>query len=113
MGKVKVSLFEQNQWEAGPGEDLAIPEAYVTGLKYEIVVLTEKKAYTFRCADYEPMHEGANAWRCIGVIIDTSKRNPKGEVTLKRLSYHPEVTLANVPFMAIPAPENWLEDAGT
>lgn len=103
MTQEKVSLFEQNQWEAGPDEDLPIPKAYVTELKYEVVVLTEKKSYTFRCRGYRKEPDGA--WVFDGVIIDTSKRGPKGEVTLKRLSYHPEVVLVNVPFMIVPAPE--------
>jgi len=101
---VKVSLFEQNQWEAGPDEELKIPKVYVTELQFEVVVLTEKKPYTFRCRDYRKDEDGA--WVFGGVIIDTSKRDPKGEVTLKRLSYHPEVVLVNVPFMLVPAPES-------
>ena len=94
--------LEQNQWEAGPNEDLKIPEGYITGLKYEIVVFAQKKTFTFRCRDYE--HQEGNAYRFEGVIIDTSKRNPKGEVELMRISYHPELVLVNVPFMIVPAP---------
>ena len=101
---VKVSLFEQNQWEAGPDEELKIPKVYVTELQFEVVVLTEKKPYTFRCRGYRKDED--EAWVFEGVIIDTSKRDPKGEVTLKRLSYHPEVVLVNVPFMLVPAPES-------
>jgi len=99
----KVNLLEQNQWEAGPGEELKIPEVYLSRLKFEIVVFTMKKEFTFRCSEYEWI-EGA-AWRFANVIIDTSKLNPKGKVELQRVTYHPEIVLVNVPFMAMPAPE--------
>lgn len=95
------NVLEQNQWEAGPDEELKIPEGYITQLRYEIVVFGRKKEFTFRCKNYD--HLEANAWRFEAVIIDTSKRNPKGGVELKRLSYHPELVLANVPFMVVPA----------
>jgi len=99
----EINLLEQNQWEAGPDELLKIPEGYIKQLRYEIVVFGRKKEFTFRCKGYD--HLEADAWRFEGVIIDTSKKNPKGDVELKRLSYHPELALVNVPFMAIPAPE--------
>jgi len=101
----KINLLEQNQWEAGPDEELKIPEGYIKQLRYEIVVFSRKKEFTFRCKDYD--HLEANAYRFQGVIIDTSKRNPKGEVELKRLSYHPELVLVNVPFMIVPAFESF------
>ncbi|MBA7605564.1 hypothetical protein ES703_12697 [subsurface metagenome] len=99
----QVNLLEQNQWEAGPDEELKIPEVYIRQLKFEIVAFTMKKEFTFRCSEYEWI-EGA-AWRFASVIIDTSKLNAKGEVELKRFTYHPELILVSVPFMAIPAPE--------
>jgi len=99
----QVNLQEQNQWEAGPGEELKIPEVYISRLKFEIVVFRTKKDFTFRCSEYEWI-EGA-AWRFANVIIDTSKLNPKGEVELQRVTYHPEIVLVNVQFMAMPAPE--------
>jgi len=99
----QVNLQEQNQWEAGPGEELKIPELYIRQLKFEIVVFTTKKDFTFRCKEYEWI-EGA-AWRFQHVIIDTSKLNAKGEVELQRFTYHPEIVLVNVPIMAIPAVE--------
>ncbi len=99
----KVDLLEQNQWEAGPDEELSIPEVYITQLKYEIVILGQKKEFTFRCSEYEWIEGGA--WRFANVIIDSSKLNAKGEIELKRVTYHPEIVLVNVPFMAIPAPE--------
>ncbi|MBA7664877.1 hypothetical protein ES703_72942 [subsurface metagenome] len=95
--------FGQNQWEAGPDEELKIPEVFISRLKYEIVVFTQKKDFTFRCTDYKVIKGGA--WRFANVIIDTSKRNPKGDVELKRVTYHPEIELVNVPFMVMPAPE--------
>ncbi len=103
MGE-KINLLEQNEWEAGPDQELKIPEGYIKQLRYEIVVIGRKtEKFAFRCKNYE--FSEANAWRFVGVIIDTSKKNPQGEVELKRLSYHPELVLVNVPFMAIPAPE--------
>ena len=107
----KINLLEQNQWEAGPDEELKIPEAYIKELRYEIVVFSRKKEFTFRCKNYE--FTEANAWRFESVIIDTSKRNPKGGIELKRLTYHPELVLANVPFMALPALETSSLDAGS
>jgi len=103
----QVNLLEQNQWEAGPGEELKIPEVYLNQLKFEIVVLGQKKEFTFRCSEYEWI-EGA-AYRFANVIIDTSETR-KGEggatiVELKRLTYHPEIHLVNTPFMAVPALE--------
>lgn len=99
----QVNLLEQNQWEAGPDEELSIPEVYITQLHYEIVVFIQKKEFTFRCSEYEQVPSGA--WRFANVIIDTSKLNAKGDVELKRVTYHSEIELVNVPFMAIPAPE--------
>jgi len=99
----KINPLEQNQWEAGPNEDLRIPEGYITGLKYEIVVFAQKKTFTFRCKAYN--YQAGNAWVFENIVIDTSKRNPKGEVELKRITYHPELVLVNVPFMIVPASE--------
>lgn len=103
----QVNLAEQNQWEAGPGEELKIPEAYIKDLHFEVVVFTRKERggsdFTFRCKEYERAADGQ--WRFGGVVIDTSKRNSKGEVELARLTYHPEVVLVNAAFMVIPAPE--------
>lgn len=97
--------MESKEWTALPNEELKIPEEYLTGLKYEIIVLSSKKLFTFRCRDYSP---GMTSNYCIlsHVIIDTSKRNARGDVTLQRVSYHAEVILANVGFMAIPVPES-------
>jgi hypothetical protein len=103
MQENQVNLLEQNQWEAKPGEEIKIPEVYISRLKFEIVVFTMKKDFTFRCAEKEQLPGGG--WRFANVIIDTSKLNPKGEVELQRFTYHPELELVNVPFMAIPAPE--------
>lgn len=99
----QINLLLQREWEAGPDEELKIPEAYITGLRFEIVVFGRKKEFTFRCRDYE--YQEGNAYRFSNVIIDTSKKNPQGEVTLMRLTYHPEIVLVNVPFMVVPAPE--------
>ena len=102
MGE-QVNLLEQNQWEAGPDEELSIPEVYITQLKYEIVILDQKKEFTFRCSRYKKVRGGA--WQFLHVIIDTSKLNSKGDVELKRVTYHPEVMLVNTAFMVVPAPE--------
>jgi len=99
----RVNLREQNQWQAGPDEELKIPEVYITRLKYEIVVLDQKKEFTFRCSEYKRVRGGA--WRFDNVIIDSSKLNAKGEVELKRVTYHPQLQLINATFMVVPAPE--------
>ncbi|KKN30174.1 hypothetical protein LCGC14_0836510 [marine sediment metagenome] len=96
-------VIDQNQWEAGPDEELKIPEALIRQLKYEIVVFTQKKEFTFRCKDYKLIK--GSAWQFSNVIIDTSKLNARGDVELKRVTYHPEIVLANVPFMVVPAVE--------
>ena len=99
----QANLSKQNQWEAGPDEELRIPEIYITRLKFEIVVLDQKKEFTFRCSEYEQVQGGA--WRFAHVIIDTSKLNPKGEVELKRVTYHSELVLINATCMVVPALE--------
>ncbi len=99
----QVNLSKQNQWEAGPDEELRIPELYITRLKFEIVVLDQKKEFTFRCSEYEQVQGGA--WRFAHVIIDTSKLNAKGEVELKRVTYHSELVLINATCMVVPALE--------
>ena len=94
--------MESKEWTAQAGEELRIPAEYLTGLKYEIIVLSSKKLFTFRCVDYSL---DSNICSFHHVIIDTSKRNARGTVTLQRVSYHEQVILANVGFMAIPIPE--------
>jgi hypothetical protein len=106
----KVDLSKQKEWEDEPGK-VTIPEVYLKSLRYEIVVFTRKERggsdFTFRCREY---HMSADSqWKFGGVIIDTSIKNPKGDVTKARITYHPEVSLVNVGFMVVPAPE----DAGT
>lgn len=93
----------EREWTANPDEDLKIPKEHIEGLKYEIVILTEKKPFTFRCRDYNLNDNGS--WYFDGIIIDTSKKDPKGNLVLKRLTYHPYLVLANIGFMVIPAYE--------
>ena len=101
-----LDLNKQKEWEGEPGE-VTIPETYLKGLRYEIVVFARKERrgsdFTFRCKEYAQDSEGQ--WRFSGVIMDTSKLNAKGEVTLARFTYHPEVVLVNIGFMVVPAPE--------
>jgi len=99
----KVDLGLENQWEAEPDEELKIPEAYIKELKFEIIVFSPKRDFTFRCKDFKA--KKGKTWIFDGVIIDTSKHDALGNVTLKRLTYHPMVSLVNVGFMVIPAPE--------
>ncbi|MBA7464964.1 hypothetical protein ES707_00122 [subsurface metagenome] len=103
----QISAGDQNQWEAGPDEELKIPEAYIKGLKFEVIVFTRKERggqdFTFRCKNYTLIKGGEVVFEW--VIIDTSKRDSKGDVTLKRLTYHPVLSLVNVGFMVVPAPE--------
>ena len=104
----KVNLNKQREWEAKPDEELRIPEVYIKDLHFEVIVFTRKERggsdFTFRCKEYERTQDGQ--WRFGGVVIDTSKRNPKGEVELARLTYHPELVLLNAACMVIPAPED-------
>ncbi len=107
MNDEVVNLDKQKEWEGKPGE-VTIPEAYLKGLRHEIVVFTRKERggsdFTFRCREYESAFGGL--WEFSGVIIDTSKRNAKGDVELARFTYHPEVSLVNIGFMIVPAPED-------
>jgi len=103
----KVDLNKQNEWKGEPGK-VTIPEAYLKELRHEIVVFIRKERggsdFTFRCRQYQEGPGGQ--WRFSGVIIDTSKRNAEGKVTLVRITYHPEVVLVNIGFMVILAPED-------
>lgn len=94
--------YESIEWTAQPNEELKIPEEYLTGLKHEIIVLSSKKLFTFKCTNYD-LNGGICTFN--RVVIDTSMRNARGQVTLQRVSYHEKVDLANVGFMAIPVPE--------
>ena len=93
--------MESKEWTAKPDEELAIPEEYLKGLAYEILVLSSKKVFTFRCVSYELKEQTTIFHR---VIMDTSMRNARGDITLHRVSYHEQIILANVGFMAIPVP---------
>jgi len=103
-----VDLAEQHQWEAGPDEELKIPEVFITQLKHEIVIFAEKKSFTFRCSRFDK--DASDLWNFENVIIDSSKQNPQGEIELKRLTYHPKISLANVAFMVLPAEEMAVEE---
>jgi len=108
VNKDLVNLEKQNEWQAKPDEELLIPESYIKDLHFEVVVFTRKERggsdFTFRCKEYERVADGE--YRFGGVILDTSKRNPKGEVELVRLTYHPELMLMNAAFMVMPAEES-------
>jgi len=107
MEEEKVDLSKQREWEGKPGA-LKVPEAYIKDLHFEIVVFARKERggsdFTFRCKEYERIAEGE--YRFGGVVIDTSKRNPQGDVELARLTYHPEIVLVDTPFMVVPASES-------
>lgn len=95
--------MESKEWMAKPDEELQIPSEYLTGLQYEILVLSSKKVFTFRCVSYDLKEQTTIFHR---VIMDTSLRNARGDITLHRVSYHGQIVLANVGFMAIPVPES-------
>jgi len=103
MAEKFVDLSKQKEWEGKP-EDVAIPEIYIKNLHHEIIVFARKERggsdFAFRCKDYQRSSEGA--WVFTGVIMDTSKLNPKGEVELARVTYHPKVELVNIGFMVVP-----------
>jgi hypothetical protein len=94
--------MESKEWTAKAGEELRIPEGYLRDLKYEILVLSSKKVFTFRCVSYNLKGQTTIFRR---VIMDTSMRNARGDITLHRVSYHEQVILANTGFMTIPLPE--------
>jgi hypothetical protein len=81
--------------------------------KYEILFFQDNKAHPFFCSGYDinKLHYdyGQNGitgeWLFTDVIMDTSKRDSHGNITLVRLSYHPQISLVNVPFMVLPAGE--------
>jgi len=102
-----IDLKKQREWSGKPG-DLAIPQAYINDLRYEIVVFARKERggsdFTFRCREYQRDPDGQRRFE--GVIIDTSIKNPQGVVELARVTYHPEVVLVDIGFMVIPAPED-------
>jgi len=99
----KIDLALENQWEAEPDEELKVPPVYISKLKWEIIVFG-KREFTFRCREYFQV-EGSDTWTFEGVIMDTSRRDKYDNVTLKRVTYHPAISLVNVGFMVIPAPE--------
>jgi len=99
-----------------PGENL--PEPFVTALerrKFEIIWMDNKNTYTFFCRHYEadatydtPPGAGGvgvmtGEWLFYDVLMDTSKRDLNGKVTLIRMTYHPQISLVNIPFMVLPA----------
>ena len=94
--------MESREWTAQPNEELKIPAKYLTGLDYEIIVLSSKKLFIFKCADFKLDNQICTFSH---VIMDTSKRNARGDLTLQQVSYHEKVILANTGFMAIPVPE--------
>jgi hypothetical protein len=94
--------MESKEWIFKPDEPPLIPKEYLTGLKYEILVLSSKKIFQFKCRDY-----ALNGQVCVfnHVIMDTSERNARGQIQLQRISYHETIVLGNTGFMAIPIPE--------
>jgi hypothetical protein len=102
----QVDLKRQREWEGEPGK-LGTPKEYIEGLRYEVIVFARKERggsdFSFRCRDYRRIRGGQ--WKFTQVMIDTSKKDAQGEVVLARLTYHPEVRLADIGFMVIPAVE--------
>jgi hypothetical protein len=94
-------------------------EPFVTASKirkYVILFLAEHNKYSqFYCSDYEasatydiPLGAGGigvmtGEWVFLDVIMDTSKRDAEGRATLVRMTYHPQISLVNIPFMVLPA----------
>ncbi len=103
--------------EIKPEEQLSEP--FVSALKnhkYEILFFSGNKTHPFYCSEYDcgPVHRAEvwikgpggsnqNEWIFFDVIMDTSKRDPQGKPTLVRMTYHPQISLVNVPFMILPA----------
>ncbi len=96
--------MQSREWTAVPEEKLKIPEEYYRDQNYEILILSAKKTFSqITCTDYELEGDVCKLHR---VFIDTSEKNSRGKVTLQRVSYHEEVDLVNVGFMAIPLPRD-------
>jgi hypothetical protein len=105
--------------EIKPGENL--PDPFTSALqiqKYAIQFLAENDKYSrFYCSEYEQMTMRCEVnsqmisflnlprgeWIFQNVIMDTSKRDPQGKPTLIRMTYHPSVSLINIPFIVLPA----------
>ncbi len=96
-------MTEAREWTAKPEQPLAIPAEYARCQANEVTILSSKAIREFRCASYEVL---GPVCKFHDVLIDTSERNARGKVTLQRVSYHPEVILANTGFMAVPVPKN-------
>jgi len=99
----KVDFRLPNEWVAKPDEILNIPPEYIKELQFHIHVFHPKHDFTFRCRDFKA--KKGKPWMFEGVIMDSSKRNSLDEITLKRFTYFPVVSLVNVGFMVLPAPE--------
>ena len=103
----QIDLKQQREWSGKPGT-LTIPEEYIKGLKFEVIVFARKERggsdFSFQCKYFE--REAGHQYKFGHVLIDTSRKNPQGEVIEARLTYHPEVWLANVGFMVVPVAED-------
>lgn len=103
MKEELVDLSKYSEWSGKPGE-VKIPEAYLKGQRYEIVVFVRKERggndFTFRCWDYKRTRDGQ--WQFDRVIVDSSIKNAEEQVVLAKYSYHPKVLLMNVAFMVYP-----------
>jgi len=98
------------EWEAKPGEILAIPQELIDALRYNVIVFAGKKPFEFQCVSYDLLPRSLR-WLFKGVVLDTSKRVPpepggKEVQKLLRLTYHPYIELVNVGFMVIPLPSS-------
>ena len=104
--EAKTNFRQQREWSGKPGT-LTIPEEYIKGLKFEVIVFARKERggsdFSFQCKYYDCV--AGREYKFAHVLIDTSRKNPQGEVVEARLTYHPQVCLVNVGFMVVPVAE--------
>lgn len=87
--------------------DVELAEPFVSAIKakkYEILWMEQKKTHSFYCVSYYS-HGISREWSFEDVLMDTSRRDAQGKVTDVLLTYHPSISLVNIPFMVLPAPE--------
>jgi hypothetical protein len=99
----KEEKMESKEWTAEPNEELRIPAEYLTGLKYEVVILSSRKDFApLKCKRYERQGQVVTLY---DVIWDTSKRNARREIIQQVVSWHEKIELLNIGCIIIPIPE--------
>lgn len=96
--------MESKEWTAKPDEELRIPPEYITGLKYEVLILSSRKDFTpLDCKRYKRHGQVVTLY---DVIWDTSEKNARREIIRQRVSWHNKIELLNIGCIIFPLPEN-------